>query len=129
MKLTKLEHYLLSSLCDDLEPLHILYADLKKELPDTDRSSFIGALAKLASLGLLKAYFYDYSSGAYEPRGEITQDVLRMHWRGPTEESLSEYPARSLGGELFFEITEKGRREEARKIYAPYYAEGQVKAS
>ena len=45
---------------------------------------------------------------------------------GRTEEGLGRWPAETLGGEYFFEITEKGRKEEARETYSEYYPDAEA---
>lgn len=121
MRLSRLEHFILSSVCDDIEPLHILYADSQRELPNVESGSFIVALQELYRLGLMKPYFFDYERHKYKPLKEVTQESLQKHFSRRSEDKLRQYPDESFGGEYFFEITEKGREEEAKEIYSEYY--------
>lgn len=121
MDLNRLEHFVLSSLCDDIEPLHMLYADSRRELPDVTVDSFILALLKLYRLGLIKPCFFDYTRSKYHPLKELNGESLQKHFSMRTEAQARQYPKESFGGEYFFEITEKGREEEAKEAYSKYY--------
>lgn len=129
MKLNRLEHFVLTSLCDDIEPLHMLYADALRELFHVDSSSFIAALVKLYRLGLAKPYFFDYARSKYLPVEKVTEASLQKHFSRRSEDKLRQYPDGSFGGEYFFEITEAGRKEEAKEIYGEYYPDTEAEAA
>ena len=122
MKLNKLDHLLLSMLCNGREPLHALYSDTTKRLKKVQANDLVNALANVVKIGYASCYFYNDMEQRYEPCGEVNAANLREHvsTRAPAE--LSNWPDESFGGEYFFEITEKGITEEAKEMYAGYYA-------
>lgn len=121
MNLNKLEHLLLSSMCNDREPLHALYSDAVREMSQVDVKQVIDGLLQLARLGLAKSCFYDEKTGRYKPQPTTKRETLLKHVAGRTTEELANWPAESFGGEYFFEMTAKGRKEEAKETYSAYY--------
>ncbi len=99
----------------------MLYADSQSELPDLTVDSFIPALLKLHRLGLVKPYFFDYARSKYHLLKDLTSEGLQKHFAMRTEAEARQYPKETFGGEYFFEITAKGRKEEAKEIYGAYY--------
>ena len=49
----------------------------------------------------------------------LTLSDLKKRFEGQTEEEQTEYPMHM--NEYYFKITDKGRTEEAKKIYGAYY--------
>ena len=126
MKLSRLEHLLLSTMCEDREPFHALYADSIREIPGLPAQHVIEGLLQLYRLGFAKCYFFNDTTGRYEPRASMSREALLKHCASRTPEELGKWPDESLGGEYFFDITDEGRREEAKEIYAEYYPDAEA---
>ena len=125
MRLSKIELFLLSALCNDREPLHSLYSDATAKVKQVSVLDIIDSLLQLTGLGLASCYLYDDVNRQYSLRVSVSREALLQHCAGRTSQELREWPADCSGGEYFFEITPKGRREEADEAYAPYYADSE----
>ena len=113
--LTRLEHCLLSRTIDDIEPLHILYKDARRDFKELTFTSFIEALVKLYNLGYVEAIIENIG----KPEKEMSKDDLLEHYHGDlTEKEINIYPDVT---EYYFKATPEGRLEEAKDIYDQYY--------
>ncbi len=126
MKLSRLEHLLLGTMCNEMEPLHALYADSTKEIEGVTVEGVIDGLLHLCQLGLARPYFYSETTGKYEPLAKLAREELLKHCAGRTGKELGRWPDEAFKGEYFFEITEKGREEEAREVYSEYYSDADI---
>jgi len=114
--LNRLEHHLLSIQVDAVEPLYALYADTNRDIEGATLDLILQALVKLVSMGFSKCLLDE--DGELVPYKKLTLDDLRRRFAGLSEEERKKYPNIP---EYFFEITEKGRVEEAKEIYNAYY--------
>ena len=126
MKLSRLRHLLLSTMCNDIEPLHALQSDASREIQGVSVEEVVDGLLSLCQLGLVKPYFFDEATGKYDPLAKLTKGDILKHCAGRTLEELVKWPGEASDGEYFFEITKKGRKEEARETYAEYYSDTRV---
>jgi hypothetical protein len=126
MTLSKLEHLLLSMLCNGREPLHALYSDATKREADLLPEELVDALANLINIGYTRCYFYNEMHQKYEQRVGVTISALRKHLRSRPPEELRSWPTETVGGEYFFELTQAGLTEEQDKAYAHYYADREM---
>jgi len=115
--LNRLEHSLLSMQVDDIEPLFILYADTIRDIEGTTLDLVLRALVKLVNLGFSRCILEE--EGELRPYKKPTFNELKRRFDGLSEEEKKEYPMNRP--EYYFEITEKGRVEEAKEIYDAYY--------
>jgi hypothetical protein len=114
--LNRLEHRLLSMQVDAIEPLYALYADTNRDIEGATLALVLKALLKLVSMGFSKCLLN--KDGELKPYKKLTLDDLRRRFASLSEEKRRKYPNVP---EYFFEITEKGRIEEAKEIYDAYY--------
>jgi hypothetical protein len=117
MVLNRLEHHLLSMQVDDIEPLFILYADTIRDIEESNLDLILQALVKLVESGYSKCIQKKW--GKWKPCTNMSIETLRRRFAGLSEEKRKEYPLRVP--EYYFEVTEKGRIEEAQEVYAEYY--------
>jgi hypothetical protein len=115
--LNRLEHSLLSMQMDDIEPLFILYADTMRNIEGANLELILQALIKLVNIGFSKCIQHKW--GKWRPCNDPSIDKLRHRFDGLSEEKRRKYP--EFLCEYYFEITEKGRLEEAKDIYDEYY--------
>ena len=115
--LNKLEHLILSEMMNDIEPLHIIYKYVSKDIPDTNINKLLKSLIKLVEMGLVEVQYYD---GNYKPVTNLNLQQLEQHCEGRSEEELREYPSVDMR-EYFFLPTDEGRKKEAKDIYDIYY--------
>ena len=121
-KLNRLEHFLLSSAMNGLEPLNVMYGEAIDSIPGATLKSIISALVKLINIGLLECYFDNYKkASAKEKCDGLTEEQLELICIGRTEQQLRKYPEDQYGGEYLFLASPRGREEEGRDIYASYY--------
>ncbi len=120
--LNGIEHYLLSLQTFDIIPLYSFYADTFRDVEGPIKGAtleiILQALVKLVEMGFSKAYLVD---GERQPVEKLTLADLKQHFAGMTEEEKSKYPM--YVPEYYFEITEKGKEEEAKAVYDAYYPE------
>ena len=109
--LNKLEHNLLSSTMNDVEPLYILYHDTMRDVEGASLDAILEALVKLTKIGLLNCFFRDDKTNVRRPCKKLTVAELKKHCVGRTEEQLRRYPEPEYGGEYEFEPTPEGRIE------------------
>jgi hypothetical protein len=115
--LSKIEHYILSDTLNDIEPLNVLYNHFMNEFTNANLDMIIAALVKLTKTGLRECYFEEYRKMKYCK--ELTEEQLREHCSGRSEEDLRSFPDKT--GEYEFKATQEGRKEEAKDIYNAYY--------
>jgi hypothetical protein len=121
-KLNRLEHFLLSSAMNDIEPLHILYSEAIDRFPNTTLKSIISGLVKLTNMGLLECFFDNYRKApAKDKCDSLTEEQLERLCIGRTEQQLRQFPEKHYGGEYEFYTSLRGREEEGRDIYDTYY--------
>jgi hypothetical protein len=116
--LSKLEHNLLSMQVNDIEPLFILYADTKRDLPEFTLDDILYALVKLINLGYSQCIQKNEEEN-WSQCNNITFNILRNRFQGQSEKESMEYPKHM--NEYYFKITDIGREEEAKEIYSQYY--------
>lgn len=117
VRLSRLEHSLLSTTADVIAPLYSLYDDVMREIEGADLEQVLQALMKLVELGLCRCLL-DVKNRGWEPVEHLNIEDLRRRCSGHMEEKYLGYPDVI---EYWFEITDKGRKEEARDIYEVYY--------
>ena len=115
--LNNLEHNILSLLTNFPTPLYSIYADMMRDFENINLDKILHALVRLVELSLSKCYLVE---NGRKPIEKLTIDDLRQRCVGLAEEELRKYPLYT--GEYEFEITEKGREEEAKDIYNVYYS-------
>ena len=114
--LNRLEHNLLSMQVDDVEPMFVLYADTVRDVEGATLDLVAQALARLVELGLSRCYVVDKEWTRCE---RLTFEDLKRRFHGLSEKERREYPL--YVPEYYFEITDRGRTEEAKEVYAAYY--------
>lgn len=114
--LNRLEHNLLSMQIDDIEPLYVLYADTVRDIEGTTLDLILQALIKLVNLGFSECRLE--KDDKLRPCKKLTLEDLKKRFAGQSEEERRKYPDVP---EYYFEVTEKGRKEDAKDIYAAYY--------
>jgi hypothetical protein len=117
--LNHLEHNLLSMQVDDIEPLFILYADTIRDVKGATLDTILQALTKLMNLGYTQCTRNE--EGTWHPCNNLTFEDLKNRFEGQSEEEKKQYPMHV--NEYYFQITDKGREEEAKTIYDAYYPE------
>lgn len=115
--LSRLEHNLLSMQVDDIEPLYVLYSDTKRDIKGTTLEQILNALIKLVNMGLSECIIK--KRGRWQQCKELTVLDLMKRFEGQSEEEKIEYPMSA--NEYYFKVTKKGRLEESKSIYDPYY--------
>ena len=115
--LNRLEHNLLTSQMDDIEPLFVLYAEARRYIEEATLDLVLEALIKLVDMGFSECIIE--RGGSLKPYEALTLNDLKQRFEGQTEEEKLEYPMHTH--EYYFKITEKGRLEEAKDIYDAYY--------
>ena len=115
--LSRLEHNLLSMQVDDIEPLYVLYADTSRDIEGTTLDMVLQALLKLVNMGLSQCLLG--VEAKRKPYDKLTLKDLKLRFAGQPEEEQKEFPMHT--DEYYFEITERGRVEEAKAIYDVYY--------
>lgn len=116
--LDRLEHYLLTSQMDDIEPLFVLYRGTMREVEGASLDLILHGLVKLVTMGLSKCYM---SNSHLRPCKRVTFEMLQKRFTGQTEEQRKEHPLYKR--EYYFEITSEGKLEESKAIYDAYYKE------
>jgi len=101
---------------DDIEPMFILYADENRDEGAT-LDEVLQALVKLVNLGFSKCRLEE-NNRIGRVCQNLTVDDLKRRFAGQPEKEQKEYPDVP---EYYFEITEKGRQEEAKEMYEEYY--------
>jgi hypothetical protein len=115
--LSKLEHFLLSTQCNDSEPLFILYSDAVRNMPNATLEMVLKGLLRLFILGYSRVMIVGDGKTRY--LSNLSLDELTKRFLGQSEKEKREYPTHV--DEYYFEITEKGRQEESKEVYSSYY--------
>ena len=116
-ELNKLEHYLLSKLTDDIEPLFILYSDSIRDIRGTSLDLILQSLINLINLNFSNCLQKKW--GKWRSCKKLTITTLQKRFAGLSEANRTKYP--NNVAEYYFEITEKGRIEQAKEIYDKYH--------
>src|ERR1039458_2425032 len=102
---------------NDLEPLYILYSDAARDIEDANLDLVLQALIRLVTLGFSRCLQKKHET--WRPCKAITLEDLKKRFVGLSDQEKKEYPMNTP--EYYFEITEKGREEEAKQTYDAYY--------
>ena len=117
--LNRLEHHVLSMHVDDIEPLFVLYADTIRDVEGANLELVVQALIKLRDLGYTQCIRNE--EGVWYSCNDVIFEDLKNRFEGQSEEEKKQYPMHTE--EYYFQITDKGRAEEAKDIYNAYYPE------
>jgi hypothetical protein len=123
LKLNKIEHHLLSMQGNESEPLFILYADTIRDYKGATLDIVLESLIKLNTLGYSECIIKEEEDekGKWRICNNLTIGDLKKRFKGQSEEEKVNYPSHT--NEYYFQITDKGRKEEAKKIYDTYYSQ------
>jgi hypothetical protein len=113
--LNRLEHYLLSKIVDDIEPLFILYKDATRDIRGITADLVLAALIKLVNSGYVECILKE---GSIWKSRVVTLSDLKNRLRLPVKDSLAYQLSQD---EYYFKITTNGKAEEAEVIYYSYY--------
>jgi hypothetical protein len=114
--LTIIEHNLLSRHVDDIEPLFILYLDMKRDFPEITTDQVLDSLVKLVKMGFSECYYT--SSTGWEKCDALSSKVLR---KSPNYVSENDKFESIYLDDYYFQITSTGKNEEAKPEYNVYY--------
>jgi len=121
--LSKLEHHLLSSMMDDIEPLYVLYAETIRDIEEANLDLILEALVKLTESGFIRCFFEDNKPPhARTHCKNLTAAQLKKHCSHRSERELQSYPEHRAG-EYEFKATPKGEFEAWKDIYKKYYCD------
>jgi hypothetical protein len=106
---------------NDSEPLFILYADTIRNYEGATLDLVLESLIKLINLGFSECLIKEEEDekGKWQICSKLTIEDLMKRFEGQSEGEKIKYPSHT--NEYYFQITDKGRKEEAKKIYDPYY--------
>ena len=98
---------------------YTLYAGTIRDVEGATLDLVLQALIKLVSLGYTQCIRNE--EGTWVPCNNVTFEDLKNRFEGQSEEEKKQYPMHV--NEYYFQITDKGRAEEAKDIYDAYYPE------
>ncbi len=123
--LTRLEFLVLNNLADEAEAFSMLFADTARDLGgEVDLGDVAAAATELVARGLARIV---------EGGEDVTAGELLDHYAGLEEELVAHLdsapegtPFEYSGGEVVYEITDRGRAEWERPEYEPFWPEDET---
>jgi hypothetical protein len=112
------EHRLLSMHVDDIEPLFVLYNEIRKSIPRITISLVSKALIKLVNMGFLECFWV--TKEKWLKCKSITLNDIEERIKSLTDEENEQYQSIIID-DYYFKITKQGKLEEAKEIYNSYY--------